>query len=82
MASMATSGVVSESAQKMPPRVEPAGAVLAEDLVPIDIAGLELRDGGVAAVGAAQRGAHAESALGEVQAVAHGAADAVEWHPA
>ena len=62
--------------------VEPAGAVPAEDGVPIDLAGLELRDGGVAAVGTSQRRARAESALGEVQPVAHRAADSVEWHPA
>src|ERR1039458_4985280 len=50
--------------------VEPADATLAEDFVPIDIAGLELRSGGVAAVGAAESGAHAESALREIEAVA------------
>ena len=57
--------------------VEPARAVLAEDFVPVDVAGLELRDGGVAAIVGAQCGAHAEAAFGEVQAVACRAADAV-----
>ena len=35
----------------------------------------------MAAVGAAERRADAEAALGEVEAVAHGAADAVVLHP-
>src|SRR5437764_13328725 len=61
--------------------MKPAGALLAEDIVPINIAGLELRCGGVAAVGAAERAAHAEAALGKVQAVAHGAAHAVVVEP-
>ena len=51
--------------------VEPAHAELAEDVVPVEIAGLELAGGGVAAVGNAHRAAHAEAALGEIQAVAH-----------
>ena len=62
--------------------VEPARAVLAENFIPINVAGLQLRHRGVAAVGATERGAHAESALGEIQAVAHRAADAVVGHPA
>ena len=62
--------------------VKPARAVLvAEDRLPIEVAGLDLADGGVAAIGAAGGGAHAESALGEVEAVAHGAADAVVRNP-
>ena len=43
--------------------------------------GFSLRGGRVAAVGAAHRGATAESALGEVQAVAGAAADAVVRRP-
>ncbi len=62
--------------------VEPAGAFFAEDLVPVDVAGLELGDGGVAAVGAAEGCADAEAALGEVEAVASGAAYAVVFGPA
>ena len=63
--------------------VEPARAVLgAEDRFPVEIAGLDLADGGVAAVGAAGGGAHAEAALGKVEAVAHGAAHAVVRDPA
>ena len=63
--------------------VEPARAVLrAEDRLPIEVAGLDLADGGVAAVGAADGGAHAEAALSKVEAVADGAADAVVRNPA
>ena len=41
MASLATSAVCSpESAQKMPPTVEPAYAVFAEDRLPVDLARL------------------------------------------
>ena len=58
--------------------VEPAHAFLAEQLFPIDFAGLDLRGGGIAAVRAAQRGADAETPLGEIQADAGVAADAVE----
>ena len=45
------------------------------------VARLQLRDGRVPAIRAAQRGAHAKAALGEVEAVAHGAADAVVLDP-
>ena len=72
-----------ESAAKMPPvwsQREPFCG--AEDRLPIEIAGLDLADGGVAAVGAAGGGAHAEAALSKVEAVAHGAADAVVRNPA
>ena len=61
--------------------VKPAHAELAEDVIPVDVAGLELRRGGVAAVGIADGAANAEAALGEVQAVANGAADAVVFAP-
>src|SRR5690242_16560235 len=62
--------------------MEPARAVLSEDFVPVNPAGLKLRGGGVASIGTAGGGANAESALGEIQAVAHTAADAVELDPA
>ncbi len=42
---------------------------------------LNLADGGVAAVGAANGGAHAVAALSKVEAVAHGAAHAVVRNP-
>ncbi len=48
---------------------------------PVEVAGLDLADGGVAAVGAADGRAHAEAALGEVEAVADLAADAVVGNP-
>ena len=61
--------------------VEPAHAELAEDVIPIDVAGLELRGGGVAAVRVADRAADAEAALGEVESVSNRAADAVVVAP-
>jgi hypothetical protein len=61
--------------------VEPAHAEFAEDVVPVEVARLELRGGGVAAVGVADGATDAEAALGEVEAVAHGAADAVVLAP-
>ncbi len=54
----------------------------AEDARPVEVAGFDLADGGVAAVVAAGGGAEAESTLGEVEAVANGAADAIEGNPA
>ena len=54
--------------------VEPAHAFLAEQLLPVHLARLDLRGRGVAAVRAAQRGADAEALLGEVQADARVAA--------
>ena len=48
---------------------------------PVEVAGLDLADGGVAAVGAAGGRAHAEAALGKVEAVADGAAHAVVGNP-
>src|ERR1035437_2804005 len=61
--------------------VEPADAEFAEDVVPIEVAGLELRGGGIAAIGVADGAADAEAALGEVEPVADGAADAVVLAP-
>ena len=78
---MTSCGVVSLSAAKMPPVCSQRTPSLAEDVVPIEIAGLELAGGGMAAVGNAHRAAHAETALGEIQPVAHRAAHAVERHP-
>ena len=63
--------------------MEPARAVAgAEDRLPIEIAGLDLADGSVAAVGTAGGSAHAKAALSKVEAVAHGAADAIVRDPA
>ena len=79
-ASSTTPGVVSDSAAKISAGVQPADP-LAEDLVPVEIAGLQLRGGGVAAVRASDGAAEAEPSLGEVQAVAHRAPDAVVVNP-
>ena len=62
--------------------MKPAGPVFRKDLAPINIAGLELRDGGVTAIGTAEGGAYAETAFGEIQSVAHGAAHAIVGNPA
>ena len=62
--------------------VEPAHAERAEEVVPVDLAGPHARGGRVAPVADADRAAHAEAALGEVQPVADLPADAVERHPA
>src|SRR4030095_5737205 len=61
--------------------MKPARALLAEDLLPIDVARPELRHGGVAAVRASDRRARAEAPLSEVQPVAHVPSNAVIWRP-
>ena len=61
--------------------MEPAHALLAEERLPVDLAGLELGDGREAAVGAGTRAAAAIAALDEVEAVADLAADTVERAP-
>src|SRR6185436_18776062 len=62
-------------------RVQPAHAVLAEQLLPVDVAGLELAGRRVATVRAADGAAEAEAALREVESVAHRAPDAVVLDP-
>ena len=62
-------------------RMEPADAELTEDIIPVDVARLQLRRGGVAAVRAADGTADAEAAFREVETIADGAADAVERNP-
>src|SRR5262249_44811123 len=62
-------------------RVEPAGAELGKNFFPIDVAGLELGNGGVATVVGAKGGTDAEAAFGEVEAVARSTADAVVGYP-
>src|ERR1700719_907609 len=62
--------------------MKPADAILREDLNPVNLARLQLGDGGMPAVGATDCGANAEATLGEIQPVAHGAADPVIWRPA
>src|SRR5436309_3488252 len=61
--------------------VQPAGAMLSEDIFPIDFARLQLRHRGVSAVVAAQRCAHPKAALGKIQAISSRAADAIVFHP-
>src|SRR5208282_5745038 len=61
--------------------VKPARAALPKDLVPINITRLQLRNGGVAAIVTSQGGAHAEAALGEIEAVASGVAYAIMLDP-
>src|SRR6266446_3548761 len=62
-------------------RVKPARAFFGKDFFPIDIAGLELGNRRVPAIRTSKRGAHAKPALGEIQAVADRAADAVVFDP-
>ena len=50
-------------------------------MVPIDVAGLKLGSGGVSAVGISNSSTDAETALGEIEPVAHVAADAVVLAP-
>ena len=61
--------------------VQPTHAEFAEDVVPIEIAGLELRCRRVAAVGNAHRAAHTVAALGEIEAVTNDTANAVKRRP-
>ena len=62
-------------------RVEPADAERAEEVFPVEVAGLDLRGGGVAAVRDADSATDAEATLGEVEAVTDRAADAVVLAP-
>jgi hypothetical protein len=61
--------------------VKPAHTETTEDVLPVDVARPELGRGTVPAIRAADRAANAEAPLREVQPVAHGATDAVGWHP-
>src|SRR5438046_9682885 len=51
--------------------------MLSKNLVPIDVAGLELRYRSVPAIVRSYSGAHAEATLGKVESVAGGVADAI-----
>src|SRR6185369_14680101 len=62
--------------------MEPARAFALEDGGPVDVSPLQLRNGSVPAIGAADTGADAEAALHEVEPVARRTADTVELHPA
>src|SRR6266481_9520990 len=61
--------------------MKPARALFAKNLIPIDVAGLQLRDGRVPAIVTSQRRAHAEAALRKIEAVARRAAHAIVFHP-
>src|SRR5438093_8576716 len=56
--------------------------MLSTNLVPIDVAGLELRYRSVPAIVRSYSGAHAEATLGKVESVAGGVADAIVLNPA
>src|SRR5260370_1607774 len=62
--------------------VKPARSVLAENFLPVDFAGLQLRDSGVAAIRTSQGSAQAEASLGKIQTVPDRASHAVKGHPA
>src|SRR5690606_26584349 len=61
--------------------VEPACTEFAEDVIPVEITGLQLRRGRVAAVRNANCTTDAETAFGEVEAIADRAADAIILAP-
>src|SRR5439155_18409026 len=61
--------------------VKPAHSQPAENIVPIEVARLELARGGVAAVRNPHRAAHTKAAFGEIEAVADNATDPVKGHP-
>jgi hypothetical protein len=61
--------------------MKPSSALFLENRVPIDVAGLQLRNCGVTAIRAAQGGTYPETALGKVKSVANRAANAVVRNP-
>src|SRR6266850_528790 len=61
--------------------MKPANAA-AEQTLPINLPRFHLRDRGVTAVRASERGAYAETSLGEIEAVTRATADAVVSNPA
>ena len=65
-----------------PARVEPAHPKGAEEVLPVDVPGSQLRRRGVPAVGNPEGSSHAEAALGEVESVSDVAAAAVGGNPA
>ena len=62
--------------------VQPARAVLSKNFIPVEIAGLQMRNRRVSAIVRARRRAYAESALRKIQSVARRSADAIVRHPA
>src|SRR5258706_4469647 len=63
------------------PGVKPPDTELAENVVPIEIAGLELAGCRIAAIWNSDRAANSKTPLGEVQAVSDRASDAVVRNP-
>ena len=61
--------------------VHPAHAQGAKDIIPVHIAGLQLRNSGVATVRSAHSAANTVATLHKVQSVTHGAADTVKGNP-
>src|ERR1043165_7639910 len=62
-------------------RMKPASAFSSEDLIPINIARLQLRDGGMTAIRTTGRGANSVATFRKVQAIAYGSPDAIELNP-
>ena len=62
--------------------MKPARTRLSKNLMPIDVARLQLGDRGVPAVVASERRTHAEAAFRKIEAVARRAAHAIVFHPA
>lgn len=62
--------------------MEPADAVATEDGLPVDVTRPHRRGGGVPPIRAAERGAHAETALHEVETIPSLPSDAVVGEPA
>src|SRR5215470_7689260 len=61
--------------------VKPPDALFAENVIPIDVARLQLRSSRVTAIGAAERSAHAKAAFREIETVSYCASNAVERYP-
>src|SRR6266581_7964894 len=61
--------------------MKPAGALTGKNCFPIHITRLQLRNGRVPAVGASNRRAQSETALGEIQPIAHRASNSVVGNP-
>ena len=61
--------------------VKPPGSELAENVIPVVVAGFQLRGGTVPAIWISDRAAYSKASLGKIQAISHGAADAVIFAP-
>src|ERR1035437_1603410 len=61
--------------------VQPADSLLAEDVLPIEITGFEFAGSRVAPIRNTDGSADTEAAFRKIEAIAHGAADAVIFDP-